>query len=157
MKTLLKLMFAATLSLLSLQAQAQLCTASATSVSFGQYNPQSSANVDNTGTITVTCQAVLASLLIVYNVQLSTGSSGAFSQRKMLNGTTPMNYQLYSNSAHSTVWGDGTSSTSYVTDGYLLQLIGPVSKSYTVYGRVTGSQNVKAGAYVDTVTILITY
>ncbi|MCA1324011.1 spore coat U domain-containing protein [Herbaspirillum sp. alder98] len=157
MKTLLKLLFAATLSLLSLQAQAQLCTASATPISFGQYNPQSSANIDNTGTITVTCQAVVASLFIIYNVQLSTGSSGAYSQRKMLNGTTPMSYQLYTSSAHSIVWGDGSSGTQQVSDGYLLQLIGPVSKNYTVYGRVTGSQNVKAGAYTDTVTILITY
>jgi len=157
MKTLLKLLFAATLALLSLQARAQLCTTSATPISFGLYNPQSSTVTYNTGTVTVTCQAVVASLVIIYNVQLSTGNSGAYAQRKMLNGTTTMDYQLYTNSSHSIVWGDGTSSTQQVTDGYLLQVIGPVSKSYTVYGRLAGSQNVKAGAYTDTVTILVTY
>ena len=157
MKTLLKLLFAALLALLSLQARAQLCTASATPISFGLYNPQSSAVTYNTGTVTVTCQAIIASLLITYNVQLSAGSSGAYAQRKMLNGSTTLDYQLYTNSSHSIVWGDGTSSTQQVTDAYLLQLIGPVSKNYTVYGRLAGSQNVKAGAYTDTVTILITY
>lgn len=156
MKILLKVLFSATLALLSLQARAQLCTAASTSIAFGQYDPQSSSTIDNAGSITVTCQATI-SLLILYNVQLSTGVSGAYSQRKMLNGTAPMNYQIYTNAARTTVWGDGTSSTQYITDGYLLQVIGPVSKSYNVYGRIPGSQNVKAGAYTDTVTILITY
>lgn len=157
MNYLAKPLLAAILALASWNANAQLCTAAASSISFGTYNPQSSANVDNAGTITVTCQAILASLLIAYNVQLSAGSSGSFSQRKMLNGTNTMNYQVYSNGTHTTVWGDGTASTSYITDGYLLQLIGPVSKTYQVYGRIPGSQNVQAGTYIDTLTILITY
>jgi hypothetical protein len=137
------------------QAQ-QLCSASSNPVSFGLYDPQSSAHLDNTGSITVTCQATV-SLLIGYTVKLSAGSSGAYAQRKMLSGTNSLNYQAYANAARTSVWGDGSSSTSFVTDGYLLQVLTPVSKTYTVYGRVPGSQNVKAGSYLDTLTVLITY
>lgn len=157
MKRLLPLLAALCLSLASSGAMAQLCTAASTPLAFGQYNPQSSANLDTTGTITVTCQAILASLLIAYNINLAPGYSGSVTQRKMTNGTSIMNYQAYSNATRTTIWGDGSSGSSAVTDGYLLQLIGPVSKVYTVYGRVPGNQNISAGSYTDTLTILITY
>ncbi|MEN2671650.1 spore coat U domain-containing protein [Herbaspirillum huttiense] len=137
------------------QAQ-QLCSAASNPVSFGLYDPQSSSNLDNTGNITVTCQAT-ASLLIAYTVKLSAGSSGAYAQRKMLSGANSLNYQVYHDAARTSVWGDGSSSTSFVSDGYLLQVLTPVSRTYTVYGRVPGSQNVKAGSYLDTLTVLITY
>ncbi|NUU03512.1 Csu type fimbrial protein [Herbaspirillum robiniae] len=157
MHMLFKLMIAIALALAASASQAQqICSASATTLSFGTYDPQSSANIDNTATITVSCQATI-SLLIAYTVKLSSGNSGAYSQRKMLNGTTPLNYQVYQDNARTSVWGDGSSSTTYITDGYLLQLLTPVVKQYTAYGRITGSQNVKAGAYADTLTILISY
>ena len=138
-------------------AQAQtLCSATSTPVAFGVYDPQSNSNLDNTGSITVTCQATV-SLLVAYTVKLSSGNSGAFSQRKMLNGASALNYQAYIDATRTTIWGDGSSSATYAADGYLLQVLTPVIKNYTVYGRVTGSQNVKAGSYLDTLTILITY
>ncbi len=137
------------------QAQ-QICSSATNPVAFGLYDPQSSAHLDNTGSITVTCQATV-SLLIGYTVKLSTGSSGAYSQRKMLSGANSLNYQVYTNSARTSIWGDGSSSTSFITDGYLLQLLTPVVKTYTVYGRLPGSQNAKAGSYLDTLTVLITY
>ncbi|MFL9926023.1 spore coat U domain-containing protein [Herbaspirillum lusitanum] len=145
------------LALFTLNAGAQsICSVSSTGVNFGTYDPKSSANVDVTGTVTVTCQATV-SLGILYTVKLSAGSSGAFSQRKMLNGAATLNYQVYTNSARTTVWGDGSSSTTYPTDGYLLQVLTPVTNTYTAYGRLTGSQNVIAGSYIDTLTVLVTY
>jgi len=137
------------------QAQ-QICSSATNPVAFGLYDPQSSAHVDNTGSITVTCQATV-SLLIGYSVKLSAGSSGAYSQRKMLSGTNSLNYQVYTDAARTSIWGDGSSSTGFIADGYLLQVLTPVVRTYTVYGRVPGSQNVKAGSYLDTLTVLITY
>ncbi len=139
----------------SVRAQT-LCSATSTPVAFGVYDPQSNSNLDNSGGITVTCQATV-SLLVAYTVKLSSGNSGAFAQRKMLNGATALNYQAYIDATRTTIWGDGSSSTAYATDGYLLQVLTPVIKNYTVYGRVTANQNVKAGSYLDTLTILITY
>ncbi|HZG19215.1 MAG TPA: spore coat U domain-containing protein [Herbaspirillum sp.] len=138
-----------------LQAQ-QVCSSASNPVAFGLYDPQSSAHLDNTGSITVTCQATV-SLLIGYSVKLSAGSSGAYSQRKMLSGTNSLNYQVYTDAARTSIWGDGSSSTGFIADGYLLQVLTPVVRTYTVYGRVPGSQNVKAGSYLDTLTVLITY
>lgn len=137
------------------QAQ-QICSSATNPVAFGLYDPQSSAHLDNTGSITVTCQATV-SLLIGYTVKLSAGSSGAYAQRKMLSGANSLDYQVYTNSARTSTWGDGSSSTSFITDGYLLQVLTPVVKTYTVYGRLPGSQNAKAGSYLDTLTVLITY
>ncbi|MBG7617846.1 spore coat protein U domain-containing protein [Herbaspirillum sp. AP02] len=137
------------------QAQ-QICSSASNPVAFGLYDPQSSAHLDNTGNITVTCQATV-SLLIGYTVKLSAGSSGAYASRKMLSGANSLNYQVYTDSARTSVWGDGSSSTGFIADGYLLQVLTPVVKSYTVYGRVPGSQNAKAGSYLDTLTVLITY
>lgn len=156
MKMLFRLLITLCLAAAGSTAQAQICSASATSLNFGIYNPQSSSNVDNTATISVSCQATL-SLLMIYSVKLSSGSSGSFAQRKMLSGANTLNYQVYDDSARSTIWGDGTSSTNFITDGYLLQVLGPVVKTYTAYGRTPGSQNAKAGAYTDTLTILVTY
>lgn len=156
MKTLFKLLLALCLGVACTAVQAQGCTASASTLSFGVYNPQASGNVDNTGNITVTCQATI-SLLVSYTVKLSAGNSALFSQRKLTGTTTPMNYQVYLDSTRSTIWGDGSTSTSFILDGYLLQVLTPVVKQYTVYGRIPGSQNVAAGAYTDTLTILVTY
>ncbi|WP_180937443.1 Csu type fimbrial protein [Herbaspirillum seropedicae] len=134
----------------------QVCSASSSPVSFGLYDPQSSATIDNAGSISVTCQATV-SLLMAYTVKLSSGNSGALSQRKMLSGANSLNYQVYTDAARSSIWGDGSSGTSFISDAYLLQVLTPVVRHYTVYGRVPGSQNVKAGSYLDTLTILITY
>ena len=136
----------------------QVCSASSSPVSFGLYDPQSSATIDNVGSISDTVAwQVTVSLLMAYTVKLSSGNSGALSQRKMLSGANSLNYQVYTDAARSNIWGDGSSGTSFISDGYLLQVLTPVVKHYTVYGRVPGSQNVKAGSYLDTLTILITY
>lgn len=141
---------------LPLSAQAQLCTISAGAMPFGIYDPRSPANVDSSAPITVSCQNVV-SLLIFYTVQISAGISGSFGNRKLVSGASTMNYQLYADAARTSVWGDGSAGTVQITDGYLLQLIAPNVKTYTVYGRIPGSQNVKAGTYTDTPTILVNF
>jgi spore coat protein U-like protein len=75
----------------------------------------------------------------------------------MASGANLLQYQLYLDSAHTTVWGDGTAGTSYKNDGYLLSVIAPVVRSYSVYGSIPGLQNVFAGVYGDTTTVLLTY
>lgn len=79
------------------------------------------------------------------------------SPRKMSNGGTQLSYQLYSNSGRTTIWGDGSAGTSTVTDGYLISVLVPVVRNYSVYGRITAKQNVTAGSYLDAVTVLMTY
>src|ERR1700752_3006161 len=84
---------------------AATCSVSATSVVFGAFNPFGPA-VTSTGTISVTCSGGTASS--PYTIALSTGS-GTYAQRYM---NSTLKYNLYTSSAYTTVWGDGTGGSS---------------------------------------------
>ena len=68
-------------------------------------------------------------------------------------GTTAIAYQLFSNSAYSTVWGNkpGTNTLGGTGSGMANAL------TETVYAQVTGSIDVAPGTYGDTVTINVNY
>lgn len=133
------------------------CTIAATTagVAFGSYNPFSAANNDSTGHIDVTCTAVLAGTGS-YTIALNAGH-GSFANRQLMSGVNFLNYNVYADSARSQIWGDGIGGgTVMVSDTYNILLL-PVTRSYTVYGRIPGSQNKPAGTYSDTLTITVTY
>lgn len=141
------------------QAQALLysCTVSATDTAFGNYGPFDTSPVDATGTVSVRCELLLGlSALVDYHIYLSTGLGGGYSPRRMYKGTDTLNYNLYTDSARTTIWGDGSGSTSYVEDSYLIQLT-PVTRNYTVYGRLPAEQNVAPGLYTDVITVTVEY
>jgi spore coat protein U-like protein len=64
--------------------------------------------------------------------------------------TDYLTYELYQNSAHSTVWGN-TSGTGVANTGNGTQ------QSITVYGTVDAGQNVPAGSYSDTVVATVSF
>lgn len=133
------------------------CTTSATGVAFGTYAPFNGTPLDSTGTVTVTCTPTLVGLLVSYSIALSAGSSGSYASRTMLSGTSPMNYQLYTDASRSTVWGDGSGGTAVVSDSYTIALLFPVTRNYTVYGRVPALQAVGPGTYSDSIVVTVTY
>jgi spore coat protein U-like protein len=127
------------------------CTVSTTAVNFGAYNPLDGINLDSTGTITVNCD-------VGSQVMISLGvspTSGGFNPRQMRQstGTDLMNYNLYTTSAHTTIWGDGTQGTATVSN--------TVNKNKawnaTVYGRIPPSQDVYFGSYGETLVVTINY
>jgi spore coat protein U-like protein len=133
------------------------CSVSATVLAFGGYNPFSATPLDSAGDITVSCSlGGLLSLLVSYEVKLATGGSGGFSPRRMSNGANTLNYNLYTNSGRSTVWGNGSGSTATISDGYLLGL-GTTVRHYAVYGRVPALQNTRSGGYLDSITVTVEY
>ena len=79
------------------------------------------------------------------------GSSGTVATRTMESGANSVSYSLYTSSAYSTIWGDGTSGTSTVVHNGTGS-----AANLTVYGRVP-SQSPLAGTYSDTITITVTY
>ncbi|NTV94804.1 MAG: spore coat protein U domain-containing protein [Thiobacillus sp.] len=126
-------------------------------VAFGTYNPLPGSAADAAGHFTVTCDLTLG-LLGTYTVGLSKGGSGSYAPRKMSSGANTLNYNLYTDAAHTSVWGDGTGGTSLVSDASLLTLLGHVVRHYDVYGRIQGSQQTaRPGSYADTVVITVTY
>lgn len=144
------------LACVSGSAAAQLCNASSTAVNFNTYDPFSSTVNDTAGTVTVTCTATVA-IGVVYTLKLDGGTGGAVATRRMTQGSSQLFYQLYTTTGRSVIFGDGTGGSTYVTDGYLLGIIAPVVKTYSVFGRITARQNVAAGPYNDAVTILLSF
>lgn len=133
------------------------CSTSATVLAFGGYNPFSVTALDSTGDITVSCTlGGIVSLLVSYEIKLSSGGAGSFSPRRMANGANTINYNLYTSSGRTTIWGNGTSSTGTVSDSYLLG-IGTTVRHYSVYGRVPALQNARSGGYLDSITVTVEY
>ena len=84
---------------------------------------------------------------------ISSGNSGTSLQRRMANGGSFLNYNLYTSSSRSTVWGDGSSGTGVVTFGVKPQ----TNYVLPVYGRIPPLQNVPKGPYSDVVMVTITF
>jgi spore coat protein U-like protein len=126
------------------------CTITASDLAFGAVDANPAANVDAQTTLNVTC-----TLGTTYSIALDKGlsSTGTVAMRQMQNGTNKLNYTLYTTTARTTVWGDGTLSTS-TSNGTGTGN----SQALTVYGRVpSGQSNLAAGNFSDTITATITY
>jgi spore coat protein U-like protein len=124
-----------------------------TSLAFGTYSPQAAGAQQSSVTITASCSGgLLGGTLPPFNVAMSAGN-GSLTQRQMLSGTSALRYQIYTSASLSTIWGDGTGSTSTVSGGGG----GTASQTLTGYGVVTASQYVTPGSYTDLITITVTY
>ncbi|UXH77697.1 Csu type fimbrial protein [Roseateles amylovorans] len=134
------------------------CTATTTNLLFGNYNPLAFGNTDTTGSVTVKCSGV-AGLLIPFTIELGKGGGTSASNRRLAFSTYQLSYNLYSNAAYTSVWGDGNASTVLVSGSLTLDLLGlSPGLSYTVYGRIPGRQLTAApGVYTDSVTVTVTY
>lgn len=126
------------------------CSATSTTVNFGSYLPSNAAGLSSTGVITLSCNRNGS-----YSIALSTGQSGTFNPRYMSGGSpiNHLNYNLYTDVAHTILWGDGTGGTSVATGSYSKNA--PVT--ITVYGLLPAGQNVGAGTYTDSITATVTY
>ncbi|HEX3674310.1 MAG TPA: spore coat U domain-containing protein [Rhizomicrobium sp.] len=127
------------------------CAVVATDLIFGNYTSTSGTPLDATSTVVATCTSGVAYTVAA---DAGTGTSATEAARSMtgLIGGGALNYLLYTNSGHSTLWGDGTLSTT--TFGGTAGLL---PTTYTVYGRIPISQHPAAGLYADLVTVTLTY
>ena len=126
------------------------CSVSASTINFGGSVGVLSSAISATGIITAACTNT-DSYTIALNQGTTTGASLA--DRQMASsGSAVVHYQLYTNSGHSTIWGDGTSGTS--TSGGT----GTGSnQNYTVYGLVSPQTTPAPNLYSDTVTVTVSY
>lgn len=134
------------------------CTVSTTSVVFGAHNPLLAANNDSTGNVRVTCGGVVG-LLIPLTISIGAGTSGTMAGRQMANGANRLNYNVYTTSGRTTVWGDGSGATATVGGSITLNVLGSAPPlDFPVYGRIPGSQgSVAPGSYADTLVVTLTY
>ncbi len=131
------------------------CTVSATPVMFGVYDSANASPTDSTGTVTVRCTGLLG-LLVTLNLQLSTGGSGSFSPRRLVGPSGTLDYNLFRDAARTEVWGNGTAGTFTVSDSFLI-VIGGVTRTFTVHGRIPASQDRGPGSYSDTIVVTLNF
>ena len=132
-----------------------VCTVSASGVAFGSFNSLPGLSADTNGTIAVTCRGAVSDTAS-YTITITSGM-GSFSARRMVAGRDSLTYNLYRDSGCTQVWGDGTGSTSAVSDS--VTLTSPsITTNYVVYSRiVAGQRTVRANAYSDSLVVIITY
>lgn len=134
------------------------CSVSTTPVAFGNYDPMSSSPRDSDGSVLFTCGGLVGGA-VTFDVTLGKGlNSTAFSPRKMASGANRLDYDLYTSSAYSSIWGDGSGGSQKVSGTVTIVLLSGTTKELVVYGRIPGSQtSVKAGVYSDAVLVTVTY
>jgi spore coat protein U-like protein len=135
-----------------------VCTVTTTSLVFAAHNPLVASNNDSSGNVRVSCGGV-ASIGLTYSVALSAGVNGTMAVRKMASGANRLNYNVYTSSGYSTVWGDGTGATQMVNGSVALDVLGlSPPQDWPVYGRIPGGQSgVAPGTYADTLIVTLTY
>jgi len=128
-----------------------ICSLATSPVNFGLY---SGSDTTANGAVHVTCNTGIS-----YTIALAAGSSGSYSPRQMLGPFisdfihATLNYNLYADAAHTSIWGDGSGVTVVASD------IGNNSaQSHTVYGLIPAGQNAQGnGGYGDSITVTVTY
>lgn len=138
------------------------CSVSATGVAFGQYDPSLAMPDESTGSVTVTCDYIGPGAVTEakYTIALSTGSSGAYSQRRMVAGAGGLGYNLFGDAGRSQVLGDASAGTTIIS-GTLR--VGPGvgngtrSQTHALYGRVPALQDADTGDYTDSILVTLTY
>lgn len=122
------------------------CTIEATDLDFADYT---TVQLDGQSQIEVTCTNSAQ-----WNIGLDAGifPAATVTTRAMTGPAgAHINYELFSDPAHTTNWGDtvGTDTVSGVGTG-AVEVVG-------VYGRIPAAQNPAVGGYADTITATVTF
>jgi spore coat protein U-like protein len=123
---------------------AATCSVFAPGVVFGTYTGTA---ISVTGTVTVICPSGTA-----YSVGLNAGmgSGATTTTRKMTNGASTLNYQMFQNSGHTTNWGN-------IAPIDTVQGMGNGSQqSITIFALLPAGQTVPPNSYTDTITASVT-
>lgn len=149
------------------------CTITNSGISFGAYDVSTGAAVTNIGgSIGISCDTTLVtgtgtSAIATIKLNIGTNSTGgttlgSFSQRRMRTGSsgnyTYMNFNIFTESTYTTIWGDGTNSTSYPSFTAVSDGGSRATASYTLYGKIdAGQYSLKSGTYTSYVTATISW
>ena len=127
-----------------------VCAVTATDLDFGTYTSAGGTSLQGTTLLRATCTPSSS-----YNIGLNEGTTpGATVNQRLMKpaaGTQNLNYQLYSDSARSTIWGNTTGTDTVTGVGTGLAV------DHTVFGAIPAAQKVPAGDYTDTITVRIYY
>jgi len=127
------------------------CTISTTALAFGAYDPivtNASTALIGQGGVVLTCTKNAAT-----TIGLALGANALASVRRMTDGATNyLTYELYQDASSVQVWG--TAGVALLTPA-----VAPskAPRTFVVYGKVAGGQDVPSGTYTDTVVATVNF
>lgn len=127
------------------------CLVSATNLAFGSYTGV--AALTGSSDVKVRCSNGSG-----YTLKLSPGN-GSYATRLLKNGSNSLQYNLFTDGAYTSIWGDGTSSTAVVT-GTGAGLAAASEITHSVYGQLpdnTTNEAAPVGSYADSITVTVEY
>lgn len=139
----------ATLPIVALQLTAgparAACQVDTVPVAFGIVDV--TRTTDTTGEITLSCS-------ITTDVEVALEGSSAPGQRSMAGpGGARLTYELYTDASRSQAWGDGGGNSATRS----ANSVGEDTRRLTIYGRVPRQDAVPAGAYSDSLTVVVSF
>lgn len=143
--------------LFGMQLFAASCAVSTNGLAFGVYNPLDSYDVATSSAVSIRCTSLKNNERVKLAISLSTGNSGSYTARTMMNGSETLSYNIYTTANYSNVWGNGTGISNIVTDRFFTSVSAPTTMTYTLYARILGGQDAAVGSYNDTITITVEY
>jgi spore coat protein U-like protein len=123
-----------------------VCEVTASDLQFGAYTAQSGTPLQGTTLVRTTCTP---NTTYYVGLDQGQGPGATVNQRKMVSGANKLNYQLYSDAAHTIVWGNttGTNTVTGIGSG--------VAQDHTVFGSIPAAQVIPAGDYSDTIVVRV--
>lgn len=149
------LVFMSALALPAMVRAAPTCTVTTTGINFGVMNFQNLADVDSTGTVEIACN----NPNISYAVLISSGA-GTYAQRRMSANGHGLGYNIFTSSAYTSVWGDGTGGSITVSGTVSSNTNGQNNRGlHTLYGRIplASIREAYSASYTDVLSVTITY
>ena len=129
---------------------AAVCTIETRPLSFGTYDPEANAELNALAQVIYTCNNHAKKI----RIEMTTGLSNQFDRYMFAGATDRLYYNIYLDSTHATIWGQGL----YGTDVYY-QNNPPNGTPVVVpaYGRIRARQDVPPGNYVDILTVRVLF
>jgi len=136
-------------------ALAQSCSFTISNLNFGSVNLAANTPFTSTATYAASCTGTAnATVRTCPNIDVGSGGSTSGSPRFLLNGATPLNFNLYQDGSYTSVWGSNlwgfSGSYASPTIDVALNGSGSGSASQTIYGQLwSGQQTLPAGLYAS--------
>jgi spore coat protein U-like protein len=128
-------------------------------LNFGNYNPFSVTALDVATAASVRCTSTRRNGESVFlSTSLARGTAPSFNPRQMRDAlSNVLAYNLYTNSARTTIYGDGSAGTSTRSTFLFPTRAVPAVFTDDIFGRITPGQDVRIGSYSDTLIYTINF
>lgn len=135
------------------------CSVNTLPLNFGNYDPFTATPLDVATTATITCTSNRQSgEFALFTSSISRGRAPSFSPREMRNAlNNPLNYNLFTTTARTTIFGDGSAGTSERVGFGWASRSNPAIIRHDIFGRIFAGQDVSVGSYSDTLIFTVTF